>query len=129
LQGDCLSRFSIGCPRNAPLLTFQVKIGDAAILHYDDLRERNVDLFCGRVVELKQDDLNAEILFEIITMSSLTPIIPGHAAARSPSRTLSGSPGRCRHPIRMPAPSSWKPFGQAAWRSRRSPCRMMAFRC
>jgi len=47
-----------------PRLAFQVKLGDAAMLHYHDLRERNVDLIFGRVVELKEDDVNAEVLFE-----------------------------------------------------------------
>jgi len=47
-----------------PRLAFHVKIGDAAKLHYHDLRERNVDLLCGRGMELKEDDVNAEVLFE-----------------------------------------------------------------
>jgi DNA-binding transcriptional LysR family regulator len=47
-----------------PRLAFQIKIGDAAMMHYHDLRERNVDLFVGWVVELKEDDVNAEVLFE-----------------------------------------------------------------
>jgi DNA-binding transcriptional LysR family regulator len=34
------------------------------MLHYHDLRERNVDLLFGRVVELNEDDMNAEVLFE-----------------------------------------------------------------
>jgi DNA-binding transcriptional LysR family regulator len=45
-------------------LAFHVKLGDAAMLHYHDLRERHVDLLFGRVVELKGDDLNVEVLFE-----------------------------------------------------------------
>jgi DNA-binding transcriptional LysR family regulator len=45
-------------------IAFHVKLGDAAMLHYHDLRERNVDLLFGRVVELKGDDLNVEVLFE-----------------------------------------------------------------
>ena len=47
-----------------PRIAFQVKLGDAAMLHYHDLRERNVDLLFGRVVELKEGDVNAEVLFE-----------------------------------------------------------------
>jgi DNA-binding transcriptional LysR family regulator len=34
------------------------------MLHYRDLRERNVDLLLARLVDLKEDDVNAEILFE-----------------------------------------------------------------
>jgi DNA-binding transcriptional LysR family regulator len=45
-------------------LAFHVKLGDAAMLHHHDLRERHVDLLFGRVVELKGDDLNVEVLFE-----------------------------------------------------------------
>src|ERR1700722_8298774 len=45
-------------------LAFHVKLGDAAMLHYHDLRERHVDLLFGRVVEPKGDDLNVEVLFE-----------------------------------------------------------------
>lgn len=47
-----------------PRVAFQVKLGDAAILHYHDLRERNVDLLFARLVELKEGDVNAEVLFE-----------------------------------------------------------------
>ena len=47
-----------------PRLAFQIKLGEAATMHYHDLRERNVDLLFGWVVELKEDDVNAEILFE-----------------------------------------------------------------
>jgi DNA-binding transcriptional LysR family regulator len=47
-----------------PRIAFQVKLGDAAMLHYHDLRERNVDLLFGRMVELKEDDVNAEVLFK-----------------------------------------------------------------
>jgi len=47
-----------------PHITFQVKLGDAVLLHYRDLRERNVDLLFGRVVETEEDDVNVEILFE-----------------------------------------------------------------
>ena len=47
-----------------PRIAFQVKLGDAAMLHYRDLRERNVDLLFTRVVDMKEGDVNAEILFE-----------------------------------------------------------------
>jgi DNA-binding transcriptional LysR family regulator len=47
-----------------PLLAFQVRVGDAATLLYHDLRERNIDLFFGRMLDIKQDDLNTEMLFE-----------------------------------------------------------------
>ena len=46
-----------------PRLTFQIKLGDAATLYHHDLRERHVDLLFGRVIELEEDDANAEILF------------------------------------------------------------------
>ena len=46
-----------------PRITFRVKLGDAPTLHYHDLRERNVDLLFGRVVELDKEDVNAEVLF------------------------------------------------------------------
>jgi DNA-binding transcriptional LysR family regulator len=47
-----------------PRIAFQVKLGDEVVLHYHDLRERNVDLLLGRVVEPKEDDVNVEVLFE-----------------------------------------------------------------
>ena len=47
-----------------PRIAFQVKLGDAAMLHYHDLRERNVDLLFARMVDPKEGDMNAEILFE-----------------------------------------------------------------
>jgi len=47
-----------------PRLSFQVKMGDAAMLHYRDLHERNVDLLFGRVVKSEEDDVNVEVLFE-----------------------------------------------------------------
>jgi DNA-binding transcriptional LysR family regulator len=46
-----------------PRLRFQIKLGDAATLYHHDLRERHVDLLFGRVIELKDNDANAEILF------------------------------------------------------------------
>jgi DNA-binding transcriptional LysR family regulator len=60
LLAAILDRLSAQRPR----IAFHVKLGDAAVLHYHDLRERNVDLLFGRVVELKEDDVNAEVLFE-----------------------------------------------------------------
>ena len=47
-----------------PRLAFQVKVGDVATLLNHDLRERNIDLFFGRIWDIKEDDLNTEILFE-----------------------------------------------------------------
>jgi DNA-binding transcriptional LysR family regulator len=47
-----------------PRLAFQVKVGDAAMLLHHDLRERNVDLLFGRMLDIKEDDLNIEVLFE-----------------------------------------------------------------
>jgi DNA-binding transcriptional LysR family regulator len=47
-----------------PQIAFQVKLGDAATLQNRDLRERNVDLLFGRVVDMQEDDMNAEVLFE-----------------------------------------------------------------
>ena len=47
-----------------PRLAFQVMLGDAAMLHYQDLRQRKVDLLLGRIVDSKEDDVNAEVLFE-----------------------------------------------------------------
>ena len=60
LLAAILDRLSAQRPR----IAFHVKLGDAAMLHYHDLRERKVDLLFGRVVELKEDDVNAEVLFE-----------------------------------------------------------------
>lgn len=60
LLAAILDRLSAQRPR----IAFHVKLGDAAMLHYHDLRERNVDLLFGRVVELNEDDMNAEVLFE-----------------------------------------------------------------
>jgi DNA-binding transcriptional LysR family regulator len=47
-----------------PRLAFQVKVGDTATLLHHDLRERNIDLFFGQMLDIKEDDLNTEILFE-----------------------------------------------------------------
>jgi len=60
LLATVLDKLSLQRPR----ITFHVKLGDAAMLHYHDLRERNVDLLFGRVVELNKDDMNAEVLFK-----------------------------------------------------------------
>src|SRR5262245_10713813 len=60
LLAAVLDRLSVQRPR----ISFHVKLGDAAVLHYHDLRERHVDLLFGRVVDLKEDDVNAEVLFE-----------------------------------------------------------------
>ncbi len=46
-----------------PRIMFRVKLGDEVVLHYHDLRERNVDLLLGRVLEPKEDDMNVEVLF------------------------------------------------------------------
>jgi DNA-binding transcriptional LysR family regulator len=47
-----------------PQIAFQVRLGDAATLQNRDLRERNVDLLLGRIVDIVDDDVNAEVLFE-----------------------------------------------------------------
>jgi DNA-binding transcriptional LysR family regulator len=47
-----------------PRIAFEVRLGDAAILPYHDLRERNVDLLFGRMEDSRDDDVNAEVLFE-----------------------------------------------------------------
>ena len=47
-----------------PRLAFHVKVGDTGTLLNHDLRERNIDLFFGRMGDIKEDDLNTEILFE-----------------------------------------------------------------
>jgi DNA-binding transcriptional LysR family regulator len=47
-----------------PRLAFQVRLDDAATLLHHDLRERNIDLFFGRMLNIKEDDLNTEMLFE-----------------------------------------------------------------
>ena len=47
-----------------PRIVFRVKLGDEVVLHYHDLRERNVDLLLGRVLEPIEDDMNVEVLFE-----------------------------------------------------------------
>jgi len=46
-----------------PRIAFRVKLGDEVMLHYHDLRERNVDLLLGRVLE-PTDDMDIEVLFE-----------------------------------------------------------------
>jgi DNA-binding transcriptional LysR family regulator len=45
-------------------LSFQVRVSDVATLLHHDLHERNIDLFFGRMPEVKDDDLNTEVLFE-----------------------------------------------------------------
>jgi len=57
---EILDRLSAQRPR----LSFQIKLGDAALLLYHDLRERNVDLLFGRMLDIKEDDVNLEVLFE-----------------------------------------------------------------
>jgi DNA-binding transcriptional LysR family regulator len=57
---EILDRLSAQRPR----LSFQVKVGDVAPLLHHDLRERNIDLFFGRMLDIKEDDLNIEILLE-----------------------------------------------------------------
>src|SRR5262245_38667837 len=57
---EILDRISTQRPR----LAFQVKVGDAATLLHHDLRERNIDLFFGQMLDIKEDDLDTEILFE-----------------------------------------------------------------
>src|SRR5262249_13830278 len=47
-----------------PRIMFPVELGDEVVLHYHDLRERKVDLLLGRVLELKEDDVSVEVLFE-----------------------------------------------------------------
>jgi DNA-binding transcriptional LysR family regulator len=47
-----------------PRLSFQVRVGDTATLLHHDLRERNIDLFFGQMLDIKEDDLNSEIFFE-----------------------------------------------------------------
>ena len=64
LRADCLLQFSIGCPLNARGSHFKSNSATRPCCIIDDLRERNVDLLIGRVVELKEDDVNAEVLFE-----------------------------------------------------------------
>jgi len=49
---------------HSPRIVFRVRLGDEVVLHYHDLRERNVDLLLGRVLEPKEDDMNVEVLFE-----------------------------------------------------------------
>jgi DNA-binding transcriptional LysR family regulator len=44
-------------------LSFQVRVSDVATLLHHDLRERNIDLFFGRMPDVKDDDLNTEVLF------------------------------------------------------------------
>jgi len=55
-----LDRLSIHRPR----LAFQIKLGDVATLLHHDLRERSVDLLFGRMLDIKEDDVNAEVFFE-----------------------------------------------------------------
>jgi len=64
LAGGMLAAVLTRLSSQRPRIAFQVKLGDAAMLHFHDLRERNVDLLFGRTVELKEDDVNAEVLFE-----------------------------------------------------------------
>lgn len=55
-----LERLSIDRPR----LAFQIKLGDVATLLDHDLRERNVDLVFGRMLEIEADDVDTEVFFE-----------------------------------------------------------------
>jgi DNA-binding transcriptional LysR family regulator len=50
--------------RQRPRIAFHVKLGDAAVLHYRDLRERSVDLLFGRLLSAREADLDTEVLFE-----------------------------------------------------------------
>jgi DNA-binding transcriptional LysR family regulator len=49
-----------------PRVSFHVRLGDAASLHYHDLHERNVELIFGRIVESEdyKDAVNVDVLFK-----------------------------------------------------------------
>lgn len=47
-----------------PRLTFRIKLGDADALYYRDLRERHVDLLIGRIIDLREQEASAEVLFD-----------------------------------------------------------------
>jgi DNA-binding transcriptional LysR family regulator len=57
---EILNKLSTDRPRVA----FQVKLGDAATLLYQDLRGRNVDLLFGRMLDIREEDVETEVLFE-----------------------------------------------------------------
>jgi DNA-binding transcriptional LysR family regulator len=63
-----------------PRLAFQVKVGDAAMLLDHDLRERNVDLLFGRILDIKEDDVNTEVLFEdpLLVVASINSLWTRH---------------------------------------------------
>jgi DNA-binding transcriptional LysR family regulator len=60
LLAAILQRLSAERPR----LTFQIKIGEATTMHVRELRERTVDLLLSWILELKDDDVNTEVLFK-----------------------------------------------------------------
>lgn len=47
-----------------PRMSFQVKVGDAAMLYHHDLRERRIDLLFGRLIAGADDDVYSEALFD-----------------------------------------------------------------
>jgi DNA-binding transcriptional LysR family regulator len=47
-----------------PRMSFQVKVGDAALLYHHDLRERRIDVLFGRLIAGPDDDVYSEVLFD-----------------------------------------------------------------
>lgn len=47
-----------------PQMSFQVKVGDAALLYHHDLRERRIDVLFGRLIAGTYEDVYSEVLFD-----------------------------------------------------------------
>ena len=47
-----------------PRMSFQVKVGDAAMLYHHDLRERRIDVLFGRLITGTYDDVYSEAMFD-----------------------------------------------------------------
>jgi len=119
-----VERFS----RRYPGIRLHVVLANIAMLQFQELRERNVDLLIGRMPQpFVEDDLTAEILFDEPFLAVAECAAGGRASGRSGLTSSSASPGFCRRmTVRRPAHRRNFPRQRAATlRSpASSPCRL-----
>ena len=99
-----------------PRIAFQVKLSDVTMPHYNDLRERNVDLLIGRLAEQKEDDVNAEVLFEDRLYVVAGTNSRWASLRKIALKDLVDEPWRSAARLLCGRSSSWRPSGQAVWR-------------
>lgn len=59
-----------------PRMSFQVRVGDAALLYHHDLRERTIDVLFGRLIAGMDEEVQSEVLFDdriVVVASSENP--------------------------------------------------------